>query len=74
VTSGTRSAIQVGLSGPAVDRYVDDWITGIRDVTPLAHDIRTAVKAGDLSTAEALLPPEPVYPLPEELAGRVGPR
>ncbi|MFJ8076689.1 DUF4291 domain-containing protein [Streptomyces sp. NPDC096176] len=67
-------AIQIGLSGPAVDRYVDDWIIGVRDVTPLAHDIHAAVKAGDHRTAEALLPPERVYPLPEELVSRVGPR
>jgi hypothetical protein len=28
-------SLQVGLSGAAVDRYVDDWIVGITDVTVL---------------------------------------
>ncbi|ATW51505.1 DUF4291 domain-containing protein [Streptomyces peucetius] len=67
-------AIQIGLSGQAVDRYVDDWITGIRDVTPLAHAIRRKVADGDLEAARALLPPERMYPLPAEAADRVGPR
>lgn len=32
-------AIQIGLSGEAVERYVHDWITAIEDVTPLgAYD------------------------------------
>ncbi|UYQ65465.1 DUF4291 domain-containing protein [Streptomyces peucetius] len=67
-------AIQIGLSGPAVDRYVDDWITGIRDVTPLAHEIRETVAGGDLDAARALLPPERPYPLPAAAADRVGHR
>jgi hypothetical protein len=33
---GVRS-IQIGLSGEAVHRYVDEWIVRIEDVTPLAH-------------------------------------
>ena len=32
-------AIQIGLSGEAVRRYVDDWIIHIEDVTPLAHEV-----------------------------------
>lgn len=27
-------AIQIGLSGEAVDRYLDQWITAITDITP----------------------------------------
>ncbi|MEU9981716.1 DUF4291 domain-containing protein [Streptomyces sp. NPDC050856] len=65
-------AIQIGLSGEAVDRYVDDWITAVRDVTPLAHEVRAAVAAGDPSAARSLLPPERVYPLPAPLVERVG--
>jgi hypothetical protein len=67
-------AIQIGLSGPAVDRYVDDWVTGIRDVTPLAHEIHRAVAAGGLEAARELLPPERAYPLPAQAADRVGAR
>lgn len=65
-------AIQIGLSGEAVDRYVDEWIIAVRDVTPLAHDVHAAVTAGDRSAARALLPAERVYPLPAPLVDRVG--
>jgi Domain of unknown function (DUF4291) len=61
-------SLQVGLSGEAVHRYVDSWIVGITDVTGLAHRIHSLVKAGDLTKAEALLPPERTYPLPPEIA------
>lgn len=67
-------AIQIGLSGPAVDLYVDEWIGGITDVTPLAHEIHAAVRSGDLNAATALLPAERVYPLPGELVERIARR
>ncbi|MER6692052.1 DUF4291 domain-containing protein [Streptomyces minutiscleroticus] len=67
-------AIQIGLSGEAVDRYVDEWITSIRDVTPLAHQVHAAVAAHDTDTARALLPAEQAYPLPDRLIDRVGRR
>ncbi len=35
-----RRAIQIGMRGPAVHAYVDEWIIGLEDVTPLAHQIR----------------------------------
>lgn len=61
---GHRS-LQIGLSGEAVARYVDEWIVGLADVTPLARAIGAAVAAGDLDTARAALPDERPYPLPE---------
>ena len=65
-------SIQVGLSGEAVRRYVDEWIVAIHDVTGPARDIGAAVAAGDLARAAALLPPERPYPLPAELARLIG--
>jgi hypothetical protein len=35
-------AIQIGLSGEAVERYVKEWIRSIADVTALAHSISLA--------------------------------
>ncbi|MFG2297741.1 DUF4291 domain-containing protein [Streptomyces sp. NPDC048603] len=67
-------AIQIGLSGTAVDRYTDEWITGIRDVTGLAREVHAAVRAGDLDTATGLLPAERPYPLPADLVARIGRR
>ncbi|WST06208.1 DUF4291 domain-containing protein [Streptomyces sp. NBC_01171] len=65
-------AIQIGLSGSAVARYVGDWIVSVRDVTPLAHEVHAAVRAGDDEAARALLPVERPYPLSDELTARIG--
>jgi hypothetical protein len=60
-------SLQVGLSGEAVNRYVDSWVVGITDVTPLAHQIHALVQAGSLDEATELLPVERVYPVPAEI-------
>ena len=65
-------AIQVGLRGEAVERYVDEWIVRLEDVTPLVHRIEAETVAGRLDEARALLPDETPYPLPELLRERVG--
>jgi hypothetical protein len=64
---GTRS-LQLGLSGEAVRRYVDEWTVTITDVTDLAHRIHALVRAGDLAAATELLPAELPYPaeLPDQ--------
>jgi hypothetical protein len=54
-------SIQIGLSGEAVRRYVDEWIVRIEDVTPLAARMHDLVLAGDLSAARALSPAERLY-------------
>ena len=51
-------SLQLGIGGAAVDRYVDAWITGITDVTPLVREIRGHLDAGDEAAATALLPAE----------------
>ena len=56
---GTRS-LQLGLSGEAVHRYVDEWTVSITDVTDLAHRVHALVRARDLDAAQALLPREQV--------------
>jgi hypothetical protein len=65
-------SLQIGLSGDAVPRYLDEWITGITDVTALAHRIRGLLREGDVQAAAALLPSERAYPLPEGPARRIG--
>jgi hypothetical protein len=39
-------AIQIGLAGKAVTRYVKEWIVRLEDVTPLAHRIADALESG----------------------------
>lgn len=65
-------AIQVGLSGEAVTRYVDDWIVDMADVTELARSVQAAVLDGRIDEALRQLPNERPYPLPESLRRRVG--
>ncbi|MFY1689495.1 DUF4291 domain-containing protein [Plantactinospora sp. WMMB782] len=65
-------SLQVGLTGPAVVRYVEEWIVGIQDVTATAHAIRAHLRAGARDAAGALLPPERPYPLPDQVAAVIG--
>jgi hypothetical protein len=57
-----QRSLQLGLSGEAVQRYVDEWTVAITDVTGLAHRIHGLVQARDLDGARALLPAECEYP------------
>ena len=57
-------SLQVGLSGEAVDRYVDDWTVWVKDITPRVREI--AALPDD--EAAAALPVETVYPLPPAIA------
>jgi hypothetical protein len=64
-------SLQVGLGGQAVDRYVDEWITSISDVTDTARTIKDLLRRGDEAAATAMLPQEQPYPLPEDIAGNI---
>ncbi len=65
-------AIQVGLSGDAVNRYVEEWIVAIDDITPMVRRIGLLVERGDLSDASEQVPVERPYPLGSELAALIG--
>lgn len=65
-------SIQIGLGGHTVDRYVDEWIVDIRDVTGVARGIGDAVARDDLDVARVMLPAERPYPLRDDLAAIVG--
>ncbi|QMU71113.1 DUF4291 domain-containing protein [Streptacidiphilus sp. P02-A3a] len=64
-------SLQLGLSGPAVDQYLDSWTVSLTDVTEQAHRIRDLARRGDPDAA-GLLPAERSYPLPSTLAARLG--
>lgn len=65
-------AIQIGLSGEAVERYVEKWVVRISDITDSARAIHRDVTAGRLDEASAELPRETPYPLPEGIRERIG--
>ncbi|MBV6696821.1 DUF4291 domain-containing protein [Kitasatospora aureofaciens] len=60
-------SLQLGLTGEAAHRYADEWIVAVTDVTPLAHEIHTLVRARDLTSAQQLLPDETPYPVSDDL-------
>lgn len=62
--TGVR-AIQIGLEGEAVERYVNQWIVHIEDVTPAARAIAAAVESG---IPPSLLPSATERPYPLDAA------
>lgn len=60
-------AIQIGLSGIAVQMYVNDWITSITDVTKIASQ----AKDGNACCLQELGIWEEHYPVDPEIASRV---
>ncbi|RZT77947.1 uncharacterized protein DUF4291 [Micromonospora violae] len=64
-------SLQVGLSGEAVDRYVDDWLVAITDITPTVRRVRDLLRAGDQTAAAAHLPVERGYPLPAQITAGI---
>ncbi|EER24042.1 hypothetical protein D8B26_002214 [Coccidioides posadasii str. Silveira] len=65
-------SIQIGLSGEAVDRYVDEWIVSIQDVTDRMVKMGQLVAAGKIEEAQKLMPIEEPYPLPKQVGAAVG--
>lgn len=65
-----RQAIQVGIRGEIIKKYVKDFILGVEDVTLLAKEIGKSVKAKD--AISAIVPKERVYPVSSELFEKLG--
>ncbi|MGW1173704.1 DUF4291 domain-containing protein [Kitasatospora sp. NPDC002543] len=60
-------SLQLGLAGEATERYAEEWIVSVEDVTPLAHAVHAHVRAGELEAARQLLPAERPYPAGDAL-------
>lgn len=65
-------SIQVGLSRHIIQRYVEQWTLAITDMTPQVHKLYNLIQSGHADRAEAVLPQERVYPLPPDIARRLG--
>jgi hypothetical protein len=63
-------AIQIGLSGEAVERYVNQWTIAIEDVTPIAHAAAAAAKSRS-PVPEMPGAAERAYPIDAELAASI---
>lgn len=60
-------SIQVGLSRHMIDRYVEDWIVGIQDMTPTVRKIRRLMREGKGDQARRHTPAEREWVAPVDL-------
>jgi hypothetical protein len=65
-----RRAIQIGIRGETVSRYVNEWIIGLEEVTALAQQIGQAVKERKQILPDA--PQEDEYDVDEKLRRILG--
>jgi hypothetical protein len=65
----SRRAIQIGLQGETVRQYVEEWIIGLEDVTPLARAVQAAAREG---TPFPNVPEETVYEVDADLRRQLG--
>jgi hypothetical protein len=55
-----------------VHAYVDEWIQRIEDITDQARTVRRTVAEKGVEAGAELLPKEIPYPLPQDIARRIG--
>jgi len=60
-------SIQIGLRGKAVEKYVNEWITEITDITVLCRTIHSLIQQRKIEEAMELLPKETVYNIDNKL-------
>jgi len=65
-----RRAIQLGIRGWVVHKYVNEWIIGLEEVTDLAHEIHEVAK--NKRSNFPPVPDERVYPVSDALVKRLG--
>lgn len=65
-------SIQVGLSRRVIREFTDEWVLEIKDFTPLVRKVRSLYLAGNQRRAKEQLPKERAYPIPSEVARRLG--
>ncbi|TDH23955.1 DUF4291 domain-containing protein [Segetibacter sp. 3557_3] len=62
-----QRAIQIGLSGIAVEKYITAWIVEISDITEVCYSIKRSLDKGDVEDCYRKLPMEYPYKLAEDL-------
>jgi hypothetical protein len=65
-------SIQIGLTGIAVQYYVNDWIIAIDDITDKCKQIHSLVLDKKIEEAKSLLPLENIYSISNELKLVIG--
>lgn len=67
-----HDSLQVGLGRAVISRFVEAWTLSIEDLTGRVRKMRRLLEEGRADQASRLLPAESVYPVPPELARRLG--
>lgn len=60
-------SIQVGLSGVAVEKYVNEWIESIEDISENCRHIHSLVLDRKMEEAALLLPQENIFPISDDI-------
>lgn len=60
-------SIQIGLHQEAVEKYVNEWIVEVNDITETCHHIHQLILEDRIQEAKELLPKEEIYPVPNTL-------
>lgn len=66
-----QRAIQIGLSGIAVAKYIDEWIVKIEDITVFSQNMHQLIKERKMGQAMELLPDEKDYPLTDVITKKI---
>lgn len=53
--------IQIGLSGVALEYYINNWVVNITDITPTVHQIHHLLLKSKIEEATKLIPHEDIY-------------
>lgn len=64
-------SIQIGLSGIAVEKYINDWIVSIEDITEYCKKLYNLVEKSEINQAKNLLFIEKKYSLPDEITIKI---
>ena len=66
-----QRSIQVGIARQWSERYAQEWVVSLTDLTPAVFKLAALRKQGRWSQAQRLLPVEKPYPVPEPIKARL---
>ncbi|KAI5368289.1 hypothetical protein Slin14017_G033250 [Septoria linicola] len=70
-------SIQIGIPGKVREKWIDEWIVGIEDVTEMAREMKRVLDEegnvdGRLLVERGVVPEERVYDVPDDVQVRLG--
>ena len=65
-------SIQIGLTGIAVEQYVNEWVVSITDISENCRYIHSLIQNKMIDDAIPLIPEEFIYPLSDQLKKIIG--